>query len=101
MLHLITVIKAIVSSVGFDWRLTMQSVLSQLIQTILDPASVWSVVARGAVWLVIALVIIISVDSPNPDQSFRRMKNNLGFLILFIALSAALMYLLFGYTKSA
>ncbi|HNQ17355.1 MAG TPA: hypothetical protein PKH60_04620 [Candidatus Woesebacteria bacterium] len=82
-------------------RLTMQTIISDLVQTIFDPSSIWSVVARGAIWFVIAAVIIVSVDSPNPNQSFRRMKSNLGFLVLFLVLSGTLMYMLFGYTKSA
>jgi len=79
----------------------MQTIISDLVQTIFDPSSIWSVVARGAIWFVIAAVIIVSVDSPNPNQSFRRMKSNLGFLVLFLVLSGTLMYMLFGYTKSA
>ncbi len=79
----------------------MQSIISDLIQTIFDPSSIWSVIARGAVWFAIAAVIIASVDSPNTNQSYRRVKSNLGFLVLFIVLSGTLMYFLFGYTKSA
>jgi uncharacterized integral membrane protein len=79
----------------------MQSIINDIIQTLFDPSSIWSVVARGAIWFVIAAVIIVSVDSPNPNQSFRRMKSNLGFLVLFLVLSGTLMYMLFGYTKSA
>lgn len=79
----------------------MQSIVNDIIQTLFDPSSIWSVVARGAIWFVIAAVIIVSVDSPNPNQSFRRMKSNLGFLVLFLVLSGTLMYMLFGYTKSA
>ncbi|HNS65757.1 MAG TPA: hypothetical protein PKJ26_04660 [Candidatus Woesebacteria bacterium] len=82
-------------------QLTMQSIINDIIQTLFDPSSIWSVVARGAIWFVIAAVIIVSVDSPNPNQSFRRMKSNLGFLVLFLVLSGTLMYMLFGYTKSA
>ena len=79
----------------------MQSIINDIIQTLFDPSSIWSVIARGAIWFVIAAVIIVSVDSPNPNQSFRRMKSNLGFLVLFLVLSGTLMYMLFGYTKSA
>jgi len=79
----------------------MQALIAEIFSLIFDPGSVWSVVARGVIWFAIAAVIIISIDSPNPDQSFRKMKSNVGFLILFIIVSSALMYLLFGYTKSA
>lgn len=62
--------------------------------------SIWSVVLRGAIWFAVALVIIISTDSPNPAQSMRRLKSNLGFFLFFLILSGGLLYMLFGYTTS-
>lgn len=78
----------------------MQAAIRELIQTLFDPSSVWSVVLRGAIWFAIAAVIIISIDSPDPNKSFKRMKNNIGFLLLFIVLSGILVYMLFGYVKA-
>lgn len=101
MLHLYYRAKQLYHRHAFLLQLTMQSIINDIIQTLFDPSSIWSVVARGAIWFVIAAVIIVSVDSPNPNQSFRRMKSNLGFLVLFLVLSGTLMYMLFGYTKSA
>lgn len=60
--------------------------------------SIWSVVLRGAVWFAIALVIIISIDSANPQKSMKMLKSNLGFFFMFLVLSGGLMYLLFGFS---
>jgi len=62
--------------------------------------SIWSVVLRGAIWLGIALVIIISTDNPNPDKQLKSLKANLGFFLMFVVLSGGLLYLLFGYTTA-
>lgn len=62
--------------------------------------SIWSVVLRGAVWFGIALVIIISADAPNPEESLKNMKSNLGFFLMFLLLSGTLLFLLFGYTSA-
>lgn len=58
--------------------------------------SVWSIVVRGAIWIVIAIIIIVSVDNPNADLSSRKLKANLGFFTMFLLLSGGLIYLLFG-----
>ena len=58
--------------------------------------SIWSIVVRGVIWMVIALIIIASVDSPNSDLSSKKLKANLGFFTMFLLLSGGLIYLLFG-----
>ena len=58
--------------------------------------SVWSIVIRGVIWMVIAMIIIISVDNPNTDLSSKKLKANLGFFTMFLFLSGGLIYLLFG-----
>jgi hypothetical protein len=58
--------------------------------------SMWSIVVRGVIWMVIALIIIVSVDNPNSDLSSRKLKANLGFFTMFLLLSGGLIYLLFG-----
>lgn len=63
--------------------------------------SIWSVILRGAIWLMIAIVIIISTDQPNPQQSMHKLKANLGFFLMFIILSGSLIYLLFGFTATS
>lgn len=58
--------------------------------------SLWSIVVRGGIWIVIALIIIVSVDNPNSDISSKKLKANLGFFTMFLLLSGGLVYLLFG-----
>lgn len=74
--------------------------LQPLITALFSPNSVWSVVLRGAIWVVVALVIILSSDSHDPEQSLKSLKSNLGFLVIFLVLSGGLVYLLFGYSTS-
>ncbi len=62
--------------------------------------SIWSVVLRGAVWLAISLIIIISSDSPNPESSLRNLKANLGFFLMFLLLSGGLIGLLFSFHRA-
>ncbi|OGJ38302.1 MAG: hypothetical protein A2383_03525 [Candidatus Pacebacteria bacterium RIFOXYB1_FULL_39_46] len=73
-------------------------VLREILQKAFAVDSIWSVVTRGAIWLGIALVIIVSMDKPNPDQSLKDLKSNLGFFLMFILLTSGLIYLLFGFT---
>jgi len=79
----------------------MEEAIQSVIQSVVAVDSIWSVVFRGALWLIISLVIIISTDAPNPERSLKNLKSNLGFLLLFMVLSGGLIYLLFGYTPSA
>ncbi len=58
--------------------------------------SIWSVVVRGGIWLVIALVIIVSVDNQSNNLQSNKLKANLGFFTMFLLLSGGLIYLLFG-----
>lgn len=58
--------------------------------------SIWSIVVRGAIWIVIALIIIVSVDNQSNDLRSNKLKANLGFFTMFLVLSGGLIYLLFG-----
>ncbi|MDQ3008110.1 MAG: hypothetical protein M3Q81_00770 [bacterium] len=75
------------------------SIVNQVVTALFAVDSIWSVVIRGAVWLAIALVIIVSSDTPNPEKSLKSMRSNLGFLLFFVVLSGSLIYLLFGFTS--
>ncbi len=60
--------------------------------------SMASVIARGVLWLVIATVIILNSNNPqDPERATKKLKNNLGFFLLFLTLSSGLLFLLFGY----
>ena len=71
-------------------------VIKELVTKAFTVDSIWSVVLRGIIWIVIAMIIIISVDSPNSDLSSKKLKANLGFFTMFLLLSGGLVYLLFG-----
>ena len=58
--------------------------------------SIWSIVIRGVIWMIAAMIIIVSVDNPNSDLSSKKLKSNLGFFTMFLLLSGGLIYLLFG-----
>lgn len=60
--------------------------------------SIWSVVARAVLWLIVAGVIIFSTDTPKPDMVNKKLRTNLGFVLLFLILSGGLMFMLFSYT---
>jgi hypothetical protein len=62
--------------------------------------SVWSIVLRGLIWFIISIVIIVSMDNPNAEQSSIKLKANLGFFLMFTVLAGGLIYLLFGYVQS-
>jgi len=72
--------------------------LETLAVMLFAPDNIWSVILRAAIWIVIALVIIISTDKPDPDKGFKDLKANLGFFMMFLVLSGGLIYLLFGFT---
>ncbi|MCA9369571.1 MAG: hypothetical protein H6774_02910 [Pseudomonadales bacterium] len=72
--------------------------LSELTQLIFSPNSVWSVVARGAIWFVIAIAIVVMTDTADPYSSTNNFKSNLGLFLLFIVMGSGLVYFLFGYT---
>jgi hypothetical protein len=72
-------------------------VITDIFRLLFAVDSIWSVVFRAAIWFVIALIIIISTDSPNPEKSLKGLKANLGFFLLFLTLSGGLIFLLFSY----
>lgn len=74
--------------------------LSNLAASMFDVTSIWSVILRALVWLMIAGGIIISTDTPRPQVNSSKLRQNLGFLLLVIVISGALIYLLFGYSAA-
>ncbi len=72
------------------------ALISELIHKAFAVDSMWSIVLRGLIWIVIAMIIIISVDNPNVSASSKKLKANLGFFTMFLLLSGGLIYLLFG-----
>ena len=76
-------------------------VLEQIYLAVFSVNSIWSVVTRGVLWFIIAVVIMVSLDKADPDKAQLSLKSNLGFLLMFLVLSGVLMYLLFGYSRVA
>ena len=72
-------------------------IVSGLLRTLVEVNSIWAVVIRGVVWLVVAAVIVMSTDSPRPHESNNKLRRNLGFILLFLVLSGTLFYMLFSY----
>lgn len=71
--------------------------MQEIFNLIFRADSIWSIVARGVLWLLVSLLIIISTDQADPEKSIKNLKSNLGFFLFFIFLSGTLIYLLFGY----
>lgn len=76
------------------------SQIQSIFYSLFSVTSIWSVIGRGALWFIIATVVIVSTDAPNPESSLKNLKANLGFLVLFLVLSGGLIYLLFGFTPT-
>ena len=73
--------------------------IKNLIQQAGAVDSIWSIVTRGVIWVIISVIIIISMDNPNADLAQKNLKANLGFFIIFMLLSGGLIYLLFGFQQ--
>lgn len=76
------------------------TLLQELVHQAFAVDSIWSIVVRGGLWLLVAIIIIISTDHPDPDKSIKNLKSNLGFFLMFIFLTGGLVYLLFGFSAS-
>lgn len=71
--------------------------MQEIVQSIFDVSSFGSVVFRGLIWLTVSVVIIASMDSPNPQKAAKNLKANVGSFLFFLVLSTTLVYFLFGY----
>lgn len=74
--------------------------IQELLRSAFAIDSIWSIVVRGLIWLVIALIIIVSVDKPDSSKSIKDLKSNLGFFLMFTLLASGLIYALFGFTTT-
>jgi uncharacterized protein HemY len=78
----------------------MEGSLKSALQTLFAIDSFWSVIFRFLIWGVIAITIIISVDTVRSDQRSKNLKSNLGLFLLFLILAAVIIYLVFGFIPS-
>lgn len=74
---------------------------AQFFQSIFSVNSTWSIVARAALWFVIALIIIASTDTAGLRNAQSNLRRNLGGFLLFLFLCGGLIYLLFGFVPVA
>jgi len=75
----------------------MQEILSSLFSV----NSIWFFVLQAVVWLGLCLVIIMTMDSARPQQSYGKLKSNLGYFLAFMILSGGLIYIVFARTPMA
>lgn len=62
--------------------------------------SIWSLVFRGAIWMVMCLLILAATDNPNPKESSANAKFYLGSFLLIIVVFTSLFYLLFSFAPA-
>lgn len=75
--------------------------LRNIVVSVFSATSIWSVIARAAIWFLVAGVIIASSNSPKPEEANKKLRNNLGFFLLFLVLSSGLVFLLFSYVPAS
>lgn len=69
-----------------------------LVALLIAPSTTWGIALRGLLWLVVAIVIVISSNRySNKIDPTQVIKRRLGSLFIFMFLSMGLMYLLFSY----
>lgn len=76
----------------------MKQTLASLLEMLLSPTSIWSIVLRGAVWLVLTIAIMVYLDNPRPEENRGQFKANLGFSLMAMILAGGLIYFLFSFT---
>jgi hypothetical protein len=72
--------------------------MQQLLHALFSVDSIWSFVLQAVIWLVVCLVMIVSTDVARPERNYRKLKQNLGLMLMFIVLSGGLLFVLFGRT---
>jgi len=74
--------------------------IKQLAIDFFDVTSVWSVVFRAIIWIIISVLILMATDNPHPEKIKGNIKSYLGFFLLFVLVSTSLVILLFGVSTS-
>ncbi|PIR59274.1 MAG: hypothetical protein COU69_00730 [Candidatus Pacebacteria bacterium CG10_big_fil_rev_8_21_14_0_10_56_10] len=76
----------------------MVALLRAVLEALLVVDSIWAVLWRGAAWLIISLVILISTDRTQVNgKGGTLIKTNVGYSLVFLSLASVLVYLLFGF----
>lgn len=74
----------------------MLSELNQVFAALFDITEVWWLVAKAVIWFIVAFIIIVKSDSPEPAEAFKDLRSTLGFFLMFLIVSGSLIYLLFS-----
>lgn len=73
-------------------------ILQNFLFSLFDITSIWSVVFRTFIWVVIAILILAATDNPKNKKIKSDTKSYLGMFLMVVILSSSLIYLLFGLT---
>ncbi len=76
------------------------STLQTIFQSLFDLNHIWWLVAKTLLWFIIAIIILIKTDKPDPNKAFKDLKSTLGFFLIFMIVSTGLLYFLFGQTPT-
>ena len=64
--------------------------------SLFDITSVWSVVFRAVMWMIVSIVILMATDNPDPDKIKNNTRTYLGSFLMLVTVSSSLIFLLFG-----
>lgn len=70
--------------------------LKNIAFSLFDVTSVWSVIFRAVIWMVISIIILMATDNPDPDKIKQNTRTYLGSFLMLIIVSGSLIFLLFG-----
>ncbi|HKY73692.1 MAG TPA: hypothetical protein VJ246_00050 [Patescibacteria group bacterium] len=70
--------------------------MQNLLNALFSVDSIWSFVLQAVIWFVVCFAMIISTDVARPERSYKKLKQSLGLLLMFIFLSGGLLFILFG-----
>ena len=76
-----------------NFTMFFRSVLESLVSV----DSVWSIILRVGIWMLIVVTIIVSVDTVGSSKSTRNLKSNLGLFLMFVVLGFVGLWLLFSW----
>jgi|LSQX01.3.fsa_nt_gb hypothetical protein len=64
--------------------------------SLFDVSSIWSVVLRAVIWMVVSIIILMATNNPDPDQIKENTRTYLGSFLMLVVVSSGLIFLLFG-----
>jgi hypothetical protein len=64
--------------------------------SLFDVSSIWSVVLRAVIWMVVSIIILMATNNPDPDQIKENTRTYCGSFFMLVVVSYGLIFLLFG-----